>query len=69
MTTVWILDIYIWLKKENSCEENFNYDFEVISLIKDVFYLSQGIFIFLMFVWRKKVTDAIWKRFIKLIYN
>ena len=63
MTTVWILDIYIWIKKEDSCEPQYN--FEVISLIKDVFNLSQGIVIFLMFVWCKKVTDTIWKRFIE----
>ena len=74
MIAVWILDIFIWLKKEDSCEPN--YFFEVISLIRSLFNLCQGIIIFLMFVWRKKVKNAIWKRFIEsheiifnLIYN
>ena len=60
MITVWILEIYIWLAKENSCEPNFK--FEVISLIKDLISVGQGIIIFLMFVWRTKVKNAIWKR-------
>lgn len=62
MTTVWILDIYIWLAKEHSCEPNLK--FEALSLIRDSLNVCQGIIIFLMFVWRTKVKNAIFKRFI-----
>lgn len=63
MITVWILDIYIWIAKEDSCEPKIK--FEVVSLIKDLFNLCQGIVIFLMFVWRTKVKNAIWKRLVE----